>query len=322
MAKWAFIGAGAIARTVGDEITAHGHGVSAIYSRTKSRADELAEKYSARACNDMPALFACGAEAAYIATPHALHYPYLLACIGAGLPVLCEKAFTVNAAQARRALELARGRGVAVMEGMWTRFLPVVREVIARVEAGEIGEIRGIDIDFFTGFSSSRAGRPQRLFLPEDAGGALLDIGCYSISFCQMFLGKPVSVDCSMKLESGIDTEETIVLGYRDSVRCSICNSFDRPQRVFAKIVGTEGRIELPGFNAPESATVTADGKMHTIVGERGYRFEFDAFADMIKSGETENRLISHADTVCVMEIMDECRRQNGFSYPAEIESV
>lgn len=321
MFQCAFIGAGAIARKVAGEIAENGHSVAAVYSRTPARAEELAQKCGARACGSLEELLRSGADAAYIATPHASHYPYLMACIGAGMPVLCEKAFTVNAAQAERALGFARQRGVFVMEGMWTRFLPVIRAVQNCIAAGEIGQIQSVQVEFSTGFSSSREGRPQRLFRAEDAGGELLDLGCYCVSFCRMLLGAPRSVDCRMKTEGGIDTEEAITLGY-DNARCEIVSSFDRPHRVFAEIVGSKGKIELPEFNAPVEARVYAGERVRELSGERGYRFEFDAFREDVRAGKTENALMPVADTISVMETLDECRRQNKFTYPAEIEGV
>ena len=225
------------------------------------------------------------------------------------------------ALQAERALGFARQRGVFVMEGMWTRFLPVIRAVQNCIAAGEIGQIQSVQVEFSTGFSSSHEGRPQRLFRAEDAGGALLDLGCYCVSFCRMLLGAPRSVDCRMKTEGGIDTEEAITLGY-DNARCEIVSSFDRPHRVFAEIVGSKGKIELPEFNAPVEARVYAGERMRELSGERGYRFEFDAFREDVRAGKTENALMPVADTLSVMEILDECRRQNKFTYPAEIEGV
>ena len=134
-----------------------------------------------------------------------------------------------------------------------------------------------------------------------------------------MLLGAPRSVDCRMKTEGGIDTEEAITLGY-DNARCEIVSSFDRPHRVFAEIVGSKGKIELPEFNAPVEARVYAGERMRELSGERGYRFEFDAFREDVRAGKTENALMPVADTLSVMEILDECRRQNKFTYPAEIE--
>ena len=321
MFQWAFIGAGAIARTVAEEITANGHGIAAVYSRTPARAAELAQKCGASACKSLEELLHGGADAVYIATPHASHYPYLLACIGAGVPVLCEKAFTVNAEQAKRAANFARERGVLVMEGMWTRFLPLAKE-LRRIAAGEIGQIRSVEAEFSTGFSSSRAGRPLRLFRPEDAGGALLDIGCYCVSFCQMLFGRPDSVDCRMKFGGGIDTEEEIVLGYGGGLQCKIISSFERPRRVFAKIAGDGGTVSIPEFNAPETMLLCRGGAEEELRGSRGYRFEFEAFREDAQAGRKEDPGMPLGDTVCVMEVLDECRRQNKFYYPAEIEGV
>lgn len=321
MFQWAFIGAGKIAQKVGAEISEHGHSVAAICSRTRGRAEELAQSFGARVCSEEE-LFSCGADAAYIATPHASHYPYLLACIEAGIPVLCEKAFTVNAAQARRALGKAKEKGVFVMEGMWTRYLPLIREVCARIAAGEIGQIKSVEIEFSTEFTASPSSHPQRLFRPIDAGGALLDIGCYCVSFCQMLLGAPRTVDCSMKLAGGIDTEEEIVLGY-DGARCHMVSSIERPHRVYAEIVGSHGKIELPSFNAPDAVRIIVEGKAPVALsGERGYRFEFDAFREDVLQGKKEDPRMPFADTLCVMEVLDECRRQNKFSYPEEIERL
>ena len=125
----------------------------------------------------------------------------------------------------------------------------------------------------------------------------------------------------AVRLEGGIDTEEAITLGY-DNARCEIVSSFDRPHRVFAEIIGSKGKIELPEFNAPVEARVYAGERVRELSGERGYRFEFDAFREDVRAGKTENALMPVADTLSVMETLDECRRQNKFTYPAEIEGV
>ena len=119
-------------------------------------------------------------DAIYVATPHPFHKPHTILCLNAGKAVLCEKPIAVNAREVKEMVECARENRVFFMEAMWTRFLPVYGKVEEWLEQGLIGDIRLVTADF--GFRADIDPK-GRLFDPNLAGGALLDVGVYVVSF-------------------------------------------------------------------------------------------------------------------------------------------
>lgn len=223
------IGSGRIANTVFKEIAATGrHRVVSVYSRTLEKSKAFASRFGGTAYEDLyAALTAPGVEGAYIATPHSAHYPYILRCIGAGVPVLCEKAFTVNAEQAKAAIDAAKERGVYLAEGMWTRFNPVVRQIAEWIENGETVDVRSITANFCLPLSVARPFVSKRVYLPENAGGSLLDLGVYPLSYAHLFLGMPESIRCDSVLKGGADYDDKIKLLYKNA-ECELNCSFSR----------------------------------------------------------------------------------------------
>lgn len=324
--RWGVIGAGMIAKAVCKEIVKSGrHEIAAVYSRTYENARKFAKKYGAKCYRSLEEMLADkDVDAVYIATPHSAHYSNLIACINAGKPALAEKAFTVNAEQAKKAFELAKEKNVLICEAMWTRFLPVVLEVAEAVGKGEIGEIKSFTGGFSTPATWVRPFLSDRLFKPEYAGGALLDVGVYPISFSHMLLGVPDAVECSARLENGIDMTDEILLKYAGGAVCFLTCTLEGLKSFTGVIAGDKGRIVMPNYTRPKKATVYgADAKVKRVIkGKKGYIYEFDAFADCVRRGETECVFMTEKDTVEVMNIMDECRKKTGLRYPESIEKT
>ncbi len=324
--RWGVIGTGMIAKVVCKEIVKSGrHEIAAVYSRTYERAHKFAKKYGAKCYSDLEEMLSDkDVDAVYIATPHSVHYSNLIACINAGKPAFAEKAFTVNAAQAERVFTLAKEKKVLVCEAMWTRFQPVVLEVAETVERGEIGEIKSFRGGFSTPATWVKPFLSDRLFKPEYAGGALLDVGVYPISFSHMLLGVPDVVECRAKLENGIDMNDDILLKYACGAVCSLTCTLEGLKSFTGVIEGENGKIIIPNYSRPKKATVYGeDGSVKRVIkGNKGYIYEFDAFADSVRRGETECVFMTGKDTVEVMNIMDECRKKTGLSYPENIERL
>lgn len=324
--RWGVIGAGMIAKTVCKEIVKSGrHEIAAVYSRTYENASLLAKKYGAKVCRTLEEMLSSDSvDAVYIATPHSVHYDNLIACIEAGKPALAEKAFTVNATQAERVFALSKQKKVPVCEAMWTRFQPVVLEVADAVERGEIGKIKRFKGGFSTPATWVRPFLSDRLFKPEYAGGALLDVGVYPLSFSHMLMGVPEEIKCTAKLGEGIDYCDDIVLKYSDGAIAELTCTLEGLRSFKGDIEGTEGKIIMPNYTRPKKAVIyDKDGrKKRVIKGKRGYIYEFDAFADCVARGELECRFMREKDTVEVMKMMDECRMQSGLRYPQKVEKA
>lgn len=323
MFNWGVIGTGNIARIVCREITGSGrHRVVAVYSRTVERARKFADRFGAKCYADEEAFFADrNIDAVYIATPHSSHYYYLMRCVAHRIPVLTEKPFTVNACQAQAVFDAAKRENVFVCEGMWTRFLPVVKEVRRRTEASAIGEVLSFEGAFTLPLRLIRPFTPERVYKPEYAGGALLDLGVYPISFAQMLMGMPEKTVCSQTIKDGIDCEDNIQLHYKKGAS-RLFSSFNTLASFTGTIHGSEGKIVLPDFSRPVKAVIHGKNKKEVVRGKKGYVYEFDQCAEDISKGFVESSVISPHDTISVMKIMDECRRQNGLVYPCGIEEL
>ncbi len=323
--RWLVIGTGRIATTVMREITKTGrHSVSAVFSRTKNKAQKFADRFGAEVeINIDSALKRKDIDGVYIATPHSVHYQYLIKCIDAGVPVLCEKAFTVNREQAKAVLDRAEEKDVYVLEGMWTRFNPVIRQICDWVKSGKIGDIKFISANFCLPVKIAKPFMSDRVWKPEYAGGALLDLGVYPIAYAHMLLGNPSFLTCTARLEDGVDYDDSIVLKYENpEATCRLNCSFDGLKTYRSKIVGTKGYIKSNMFYKPTRATLFADGNRETVRCKRGYIYEFDAFASDVREGKKQNEFMPHSATLDVMAMLDLCRAQNHFEYPENIEKI
>lgn len=257
--RWGLIGAGDVARNFGASAAlVPGHEVAAVASRRLGRAEATAAALGgARALTDYAELVADPKlDAVYIATPAALHRDHVALALEAGKPVLCEKPFTVTAAEARDLAALARTTGTFLMEAMWTRFIPAIQALKARIEAGEIGDVRMIqaDLGFAVPYDPS-----NRFYAPELGGGALLDLGIYPLSLAWYLLGTP---DAGQMLvgaaPNGVDARAAMVLRFPGGALASLSCSFDQRLANRAVVTGTRGSLALDApLYAPERITLT-----------------------------------------------------------------
>lgn len=316
--NWCFIGAGTLANKVARQILPSGrHKITAVYTRNPRKCRAFAEQYGGAAYDSAQAAAAAPeVDGVYIVTPHTSHYEYAKLSLSLGKPVLCEKPVTVTAPEAAELFALAEERGVYLAEAMWTWFSPVARKVKEWVDAGELGEV----IRAEASYCADSRGYAPRCADPNLAGGALLDVGIYPITYLYRLFGRPAAVRCSGQLEGGIDLSEDVELtfsnGLTGSIRVSMCD----PQRAeIVDLEGTKGRIVCPSYHgASQVELIRREGESEVFRGDGGYLNEFDAAAGEIRAGLTGSLLVPPAATVDVMKIMDECRRQMGLVYPFE----
>lgn len=323
MFNWGVIGTGNIAKTVCRKITKSGrHKVVAVYSRTLEKAQRFADKFGAKCYADEEDFFADkDIDAVYIATPHSVHYYYLLQCVKHKIPVLTEKPFTVNGDQAKAVYDAAEKENVFVCEAMWTRFLPVVRKVAEWVSQGKIGEVQSFEGSFSMPLQIIKPFTPERVYKAEYAGGALLDLGVYPIAFSEMVLGMPDKIVCDQTIENGVDYEDRISLFYKNGVS-RLYSSFTGLTSFKGTVFGTKGRIDIPNFSRPVKAVLHNDNGKEVFRGKRSYVFEFDQCAEDIRNGLSESSVMKKENTLNVMKILDECRKQNNLKYPGKAEEV
>lgn len=321
--RWGIIGTGGIAQTFAEDLKhLDGHIVAAVGSRSMSSAEKFAGKFpEAIACGNYEELVRADVDAVYVATPHPMHYENSLLAMRAGKPVLCEKAFTVNAKQARHLVAYSQENRIPLMEAMWSRFLPHLQQVKQLVSDGTLGEITNIVADHGQFIPYERA---PRLWEPELGGGALLDLGIYPLTLAHLILGSPVSIHADATLtDKKVDLNTSMMLRYANGAHALLSCTMASRGSVSAMIVGDKARIEIDGsFYAPSSfRVITRDGDV-TEYPKRyeghGLREEATEFARIVRSDEIESPLMPHQTSIELMEMMDEIRAQIGVKYPSE----
>ncbi|MBQ6267215.1 MAG: Gfo/Idh/MocA family oxidoreductase [Clostridia bacterium] len=316
--RWAYVGSGSIAGNTARSIVKGDHAISAVYSRNQDTAAAFAAKYHAAVYPTFEALLAArDFDGVYIATPHTAHLDYALQALRAGCPVLCEKPAGVSAAQASQMLQASRDNQVYFCEAMWTWFSDLPYMIRQWIEEGRIGSVRRVQMAY--AFPGLLAGKDSRLLRPETAGGALLDIGVYPITYCYRLFGYPASIRCSGRIRNGIDAAETVVLGY-DGFECRLELSLLK-LRERCRIIGTKGRIDVPLFHMASAATLKSQGKRETVQGRTDYLTEFTRAAEEIRSGRIDSAFVPQQATLDCLRIMDACRQQMGLIYPFETQT-
>jgi predicted dehydrogenase len=318
--RWGIVSTGHIAGVFADNVAIlPDHAVTAVSSRDVGRVAAFAEEHApgASAYGSVDELAAADdVDIVYVATPHNRHHHEASRVLEAGKHVLIEKPMTVNAAQTAdlRARSAAAGR--LCMEAMWMRTNPLHQQLLSEIRDGVIGTVHAV---------SARLGFPEvpdpatRLRDPGQAGGALLDMGVYPVTFAYAVLGEPTSIAAtSVRAATGVDGTTGIVLGYPDAV-ATVVTSIEADMLPTGLVMGSEGLIEAEAYHACTRYTVRRHGEepvVRTISWPgTGYTYEAEEAAAGVRSGWTESRLIPLGDTLAVMRILDECRRQIGLSY-------
>jgi predicted dehydrogenase len=258
----------------------------------------------------------------YIATPHSYHYEHAKMCVEHGRAVLVEKSFTVNQTEAEDLISLAVERGVFLCEAMWVRFLPMAEKLQKLLDKEPIGEIVAVSANL--GYELTHK---ERVVEPVLAGGALLDVGIYPLTFATMVLGYDISYLSTsvVKLDSGVDAQESISLTYSNGAMANLYSTMLANTDRRGVIYGTEGYIEVDNINNFEAIRLM-DGHHNCIEEIRcepqitGYEYEVRACCKAIAEGELECEQMPHSLTIRMMQIMDAIRRQWGLVYPSEEE--
>ncbi|MEV0095239.1 Gfo/Idh/MocA family oxidoreductase [Streptomyces sp. NPDC050738] len=325
--RWGVLATGGIAASfTADLLAMEGAEVVAVGSRSDASAQAFAERFKIpRAYGSWAGLAGdADVDVVYVATPHSAHREAAGLCLEAGRDVLCEKAFTLNAGEAEELVQIARDRGRFLMEGMWTYCNPLILRMMELVRDGAIGEVRTVQADFGI---QGPFGPDHRLRDPELGGGALLDLGVYPVSFAQLVLGEPDSVQAHALIsEEGVDLNTGILLGWSGSgasalLSCSVTGS----SPTTASITGTEGRIELPhGFFHPERFVLHRAGRepeeFALESGDlRGFAPEAAEVMRCLRAGEKESPLVPLDGSLAVMRTLDAVRDRIGVRYPREI---
>jgi predicted dehydrogenase len=322
--SWGIIGPGGIARQFAIGLSAHAdHRLLAVASRDPGRAAAAATSLGAerahasyQALIDDPAI-----DAVYIATPHPFHLEPCLAALAAGKAVLCEKPLAINRRQVEAMLAASAASGTFLMEALWTRFLPAMRQALDWVGEGAIGELQRLSVDF--GFRCN--GDPRsRLLDPALAGGGLLDVGVYCFSLVESLLAdEPLALDCQAQLgATGVD-EQAAIIGRWPSGALALISCGVRCQTPhLACLDGSQGRLLIPDFWHCRSVELHRPDRpverLDLPFTVNGYEYEIAEVGRCLRAGLRESPFMSHRASRRIAGWLDACRERIGLRYPCE----
>jgi len=323
--RWGIIGTGAIAKKFAKALQILPEAdLAAVGSRAADTAKRFAKAFNIPHQHDSYDKLANDpdVDVVYIATPHPFHKENTVLCLKAGKAVLCEKPFAVNASQAREMITAAGEGKLFLMEAMWTRFLPIFVKVREWLAKKIIGDVQLLQADF--GFRGDR--NPKgRLLNPELAGGALLDVGVYTVSLASMVFGRPpVRITSKAHLGStGVDEQSEMLFGYENgrSAELSCAIRTQTPQQ--AVIVGTEGVIKIHSpFWSATTATISMEGKEDKTIKIpfecNGFEYQVREVMQCLQTGKLESDIMTLDESLSIVKTMDEIRAQWGLKYPIE----
>lgn len=322
--KVAILGAGNIARSMAEAINGLDDSVEAyaVAARDLERAEAFAQKWGFQKAYGSYEEMAADPQVdlVYIATPHSHHYAHAKMCIEHGKAVLCEKAFTMNAAQAKELIAFAEEKKVLLTEAIWTRYMPSRKMIDDVVASGVIGKITSLSANL--GYVMADKERMKR---PELAGGALLDLSVYPINFASMVFGdkiERIEASCT-KIETGVDAQDSITIYFQDGKVAFLYTTMVAQTDRLGVINGDKGYIEVQNINNCEEIRVfNLDRKMTAIYQVpkqiNGYEYEVLACREALEKGEIECPQMPHAETIRIMEILDEIRGKFQIQFPGE----
>ena len=321
--KLAILGPGRIARTVAPTLKALPEiECYAVASRTPGRGEDFAREFGFekvyRSYEEM--LQDSAVELVYIATPHSHHFEQMMLCLEHGKHVICEKAFTMNARQAREVRDYAAEKGLYVAEAIWTRYMPSRKMIDEILKSGIIGKVNTLTANL-----SYNIAYKSRIMEPALAGGALLDIGIYGLNFALMHFGDEIErMESTVKLtDTGVDAMETITIFYKDGRMAVLTHSIYCRSDRKGIIHGEKGYVVVENINNPQSISVYDDCdqllQYHAVPKQlNGYEYEFQEAVRCIREGKGEADSMPMERTIQVMEIMDALRNDWGVVYPQE----
>jgi predicted dehydrogenase len=323
--RWGILGCGKIAKKFASDLKlVTDASLAAVASRDDQRAKEFARTFNAEITfNSYEALVKSDKiDAIYIATPHGFHHEHALLCLNNKKAVLCEKALALNVKQVKEMIEASRTNNVFLMEAFWTKFLPQYIKVNELINDGRIGKLKLIQADF--GFRAEQP-TPQRLYDPRLGGGALLDIGIYPVFLAVSLLGRPNDVEAVMSpYPSGVDEQISAVLKYDNGAIAITSATFAAHTPVEATIVGTDGYIRMTNrFHNAVGNVELVTGKENgliTVHKEDGFGYQFEArhVGDCLRKKLIESPIMSHNDSLLLMETMDRIRAKCGIRYDVD----
>ena len=325
--KIAIMGTGKIASIMADTIkSTKGVVCYAVGSRNQETANKFAAEYGIKKAYGSYAELVSDpkVDLVYVATPHSEHYENVKLALSAGKNVICEKAFMLNERQAKEIFEFAESKKLFVTEAMWTRYMPMRAKLNEVIGSNVIGEPTMLTANLGYNISAK-----DRINLPELGGGALLDLGVYTLNFASMVFGNDVTDIASICTFNnlGMDMQDSITLRYKDG-KMAVLNATalglsDRSGVIY----GPKGYIVVDNINNIEAITVY-DNEYKKIANYKrprqitGYEYEIEACVKALDEGWLECPEMPHSETLKMLNMMDFIRKSNNIKFPGEDEIV
>ncbi|KAL7410453.1 NAD-P-binding protein [Mrakia frigida] len=353
--RWGIIATGGISKSFSLDLiidpTTRGvtdvvHEIAAVGSRSVEKAEAFIKENGlgegkVKACGSYEDVYNDkDVDVIYIGSPHSHHYQNAKDALSAGKHVLCEKAFTVNASQTQALVALAKEKNVFLMEAVWTRFFPVSIAFQKAIQEGKIGEVERVFSDFSQDFDLPNLDPASRLVDPNLAGGALLDLGPYSLNWCLLpIFPHPtpltlptIAAQITLDPTSSIDLHTSAILTFpgKPNVQAILSSSLSN-QSQQCLIQGSKGEIRIQGPPYRPTGYVIKykeEGKSEEVVEYpapekgSGMFWEADEVARCVLSGKLQSERMTHDSSVKIMQIFDEIRKQGGLVYPEAIEKL
>jgi dihydrodiol dehydrogenase / D-xylose 1-dehydrogenase (NADP) len=323
--RWGIIGAGKISSQFATALNSlENTELVAVASRELSKAQQFAEQYQIKkAYGSYEELVQDpDIDVVYIGTPHTEHKSNAELCIEHHKAVLCEKPFTVNQKEAVQLIAKAEQHKVFLMEAMWTKFLPTTNTVKQWIESGAIGKIKYMNVSF--GFQAEFDPK-SRLFDPNLAGGALLDVGVYPITYVTYMMGRMPDevVGRAYFGASHVDELDVIIMRYHDGVLADVSCAVSANTGNTAIIVGEKGKIVVLYFWCATTAELyDLNGKLINTFSlphaSNGYEYEAEEVNRCLREGKTQSDILPLCTTLDIIKIMDKLRADWGLVYPTE----
>lgn len=324
MVKIGIIGAGNIAQKMARTINAEEKAVAyAVAARDLERAKAFADQFGFEKAygSYLELVEDPEVELVYVATTHNFHYEHCKLAMEHDKHVICEKAITINTPQLEELISIANERHLTFVEAIWSRFMPLQLKLKQLLDEGAIGTPRLIQANHFALIEDK-----ERMYRPDLAGGALLDLGVYPIHFTlQMFGNDYQTMTSSMELtDLGVDRTTAITLTYEDGRMAQLLTSMSVMRYTDVIIVGDKGMFRIDGSNHIDVMRQydASNQLVETFLRPEdvgGFDFQLREAIDLIEQGKVESSIVTHEDSLAVMRLMDAVRYEHGFKYPEEM---
>lgn len=329
VANWGIVSAGMISQdftSAVESLKSDKHNLVAVAARKLEDAATFAKRFNMPLHFDSyDALFASDkVNIVYIGSINTAHMDLSLRAINAGKHVICEKPMSMAPAEQEQVLAAAKAKGVFFMEGIWTRFFPVIQELKKELAAGVIGEVKYVSAMFSVPIKDV-----PRIRSVAQGGGGIYDIGLYPIQFTCLMFGheQPEKISCSGHLmDTGVDESVNITLLFPGGRVASIQCSTNSAMHGYAYVVGTKGQIHIPEYLwSPEKYVVNNERTVHIPLPElktnyahgAGFQYEAEGVRQAIAEGKLEHPFVTHDMSRLIMKIIDESKTQVGYPYVA-----